>query len=116
MNAASFHYFLDRYYWTASDQLERSRNRGVVGDRSGHVIKLLVPILLLVSSQVWAQGTGQSAQTGSRPSATLRTGGIAVPTQPSSDPFRNPLMQGVPPAASSNRFRDNRTSVPLNPR
>jgi hypothetical protein len=78
------------------------------------MIKLIGLILMLLSSQALAQGTQQSLQTGGRPSSSARIGGYAVPTQPSSDPFRDPLGQGVPPAASSvPRFNNNRTQVPL---
>ena len=81
------------------------------------MIKVIAQIVLLLSSQALAQGTEQRVYGRGPPATSARTGGIAVPTQPSSDPFRNPLLQGVPPAVSSrSRFNNNRTYVPLNTR
>jgi hypothetical protein len=64
-----------------------------------------------------AQGTGERAQgTGERIQSGRGQQGRAVATQPSDNPFVNPIGQGVPPAVSTNpRLNDGRTSVPLNP-
>jgi hypothetical protein len=73
--------------------------------------------LLLIASLVFAtpalaqdkqqQGTknrSQSVPAGSR---------TPVATQPSNNPFQNPIGQGVPPAASANPSQNsNRTNVP----
>lgn len=80
-------------------------------------------ILLGILTGLWlvcsahAQGVQQGTQQGGvRSSAPVRTG-TGVATQPSNNPFSNPIGQGVPPAASSNpRYNNNRTYVPLNSR
>ena len=73
--------------------------------------------LLLIASLVFVtpalaqdkqqQGTtnrSQNAPAGSR---------TPVATQPSNNPFQNPIGQGVPPAASANpNLNSNRTNVP----
>ena len=77
---------------------------------------LLIAAALLYSSVGFAQGTQQSGS-GNRVSAGTATAGSSrgpVATQPSANPFQNPIGQGVPPAASVNpRLNSNRTSVPL---
>lgn len=45
---------------------------------------------------------GQASSCGTTQGGTRAPGtGVAAPTYPSSDPFRNPLMQSLPPAVST---------------
>jgi hypothetical protein len=75
---------------------------GVCMSRHGQ----LALALLLCSCAAFAQGTRQP-----RPGEHVRTSATAsgsVATNPSSNPFQNPIGQGVPPAASSNGYRRTR--------
>ena len=78
---------------------------------------LLVIALLLCSAPARAQGTQQpDPRAPSRPSAgaAAMTARSPAATQPSNNPFQDPLGQGVPPAVSTNRSQNNiRTSVPI---
>lgn len=69
---------------------------------------LIVPLLL--ATPALAQGTQQ--QQGAQHRQNVTTGSRnPVATQPSSNPFRNPIGQGVPPAVSSNpNLNSNRTN------
>jgi len=76
--------------------------------------KLTVAAMLLCSGVAFAQGTQQPGSTARNriPSGVARGGPVA--TQPSNNPFKDPIGQGVPPAASTNRnLNTNRTSVPI---
>ena len=78
--------------------------------------KLLVAALLLYSGATFAQGTQQSAPRRTSAGVATATGTSRSPvaTQPSNNPFKNPIGQGVPPAASVNTNQNtNRTNVPL---
>jgi ABC-type sugar transport system substrate-binding protein len=57
---------------------------------------------------------GQNAQKTNRPQGYYGTQSrTPVATQPSNNPFSNPIGQGVPPAASANpNLNSNRTNVP----
>lgn len=63
-----------------------------------------------------ALATPASAQNYADPARSPRRAGggymIAVPTQPSANPFRNPLAQPIPPAASVDQ-RNRRRNVPV---
>jgi hypothetical protein len=71
-------------------------------------LKLWFVIPLAFSAPALAQGTMQQGAAMTIP--TQRTAGVArtpVATQPlSSDPFRNPIGQGVSPAVSANSNRN----------
>lgn len=77
---------------------------------------LLVSVALSsLATEVSAQGTQQNG----RPQQGYSNQGYAsgsrtpVATQPSNNPFRNPIGQGVPPAASANSgLNSNRTFAP----
>ena len=78
--------------------------------------KLLVAALLLHSGATFAQGTQQSVPHRSSAGAATATGTSRAPvaTQPSNNPFKDPIGQGVPPAVSVNPNQNsNRTNVPL---
>jgi hypothetical protein len=76
--------------------------------------KLLVAALLLYSSATFAQGTQQSAPHRSSAGVATGTSRAPVATQPSNNPFKDPIGQGVPPAVSVNPNQNtNRTNVPL---
>jgi hypothetical protein len=56
---------------------------------------------------------GQNAQKTNRPQGYGTQSRTPVATQPSNNPFSNPIGQGVPPAASANpNLNSNRTNVP----
>lgn len=72
----------------------------------------ILPLILTLAAPAFAQGTQQK-------NTPVRTQGYnsgartPVTTQPSNNPFQNPIGQGVPPAASANpNLNSNRTSVP----
>jgi hypothetical protein len=75
---------------------------------------LILFVLILSSGAALAQGT-QQPNPGVQ-SRVWRGLGISRPpvaTQPSNNPFQNPIGQGVPPAASTNPYlNSNRTNVP----
>jgi hypothetical protein len=77
---------------------------------------LVAALLLLGSDAAFAQGTQQSHPR-ARISAGVATTGMShapVATQPSNNPFQNPIGQGVPPAVSTNGYlNNNRTYVPI---
>ena len=77
---------------------------------------LLTPALIsLVTVPAFAQGTQQNANgRQSSPSQNYARGSRSpVATQPSNNPFQNPIGQGVPPAASANpALNSNRTFAP----
>lgn len=74
-------------------------------------LRLLLIAPLVFAAPALAQGTQQGVKNQSQ-------GGIArsrtpVATQPSNNPFQNPIGQGVAPAASANsNLNGNRTNVP----
>jgi hypothetical protein len=77
---------------------------------------LLVIALFLCSTPAFAQGTQQPDPRthGSISAGTATTARAPAATQPSNNPFKDPLGQGVPPAVSTNRNQNNsRTSVPI---
>jgi hypothetical protein len=74
---------------------------------------------LLIAALVSTLAPPTLAQNSQQRNATVRSQGYAtgprtpVATQPSNNPFRNPIGQGVPPAASANPNQNsNRTNVP----
>src|SRR5258708_36706090 len=73
---------------------------------SGRWRSVLLPLrLLLIAPLVFAtpalaQGTQQGAKT--RPQNTIAGSRTPVATQPSNNPFHNPIGQGVRPAVSAN--------------
>ena len=72
-------------------------------------ILLIAP--LVFGSPALAQGTQQQGVK-NRPQGTVGSR-TPVATQPSNNPFQNPIGQGVPPAASANpNLNSNRTNVP----
>jgi hypothetical protein len=75
-------------------------------------LKLWLIIPLVVAAPALAQGTMQQGAT-NRPQGRVVRSRTPVATQPSNDPFRNPIGQGVPPAASANSNQNgNITNVP----
>jgi hypothetical protein len=66
-------------------------------------IKLWLVVPLVVAAPALAQGTNQQGATRSQTTGSVRT---PVAIQPSNDPFRNPIGQGVPPAASAKSNRN----------
>lgn len=81
------------------------------------VAKLLLSsaLISLLTVPAFAQGTQQNAN--GRQSHTspnyARGSRSPVATQPSNNPFQNPIGQGVPPAASANpALNSNRTFAP----
>jgi hypothetical protein len=72
-------------------------------------LRLLIALLVLTAPAL-AQGTQQGAKNRSQYApAGSRT---PVATQPSNNPFQNPIGQGVPPAASANsNLNGNRTNI-----
>jgi hypothetical protein len=71
--------------------------------------KLLIASLVLTTPAL-AQGTQQGA---TRRSQSIPAGSrTPVATQPSNNPFQNPIGQGVSPAVSSNPHQNgNRTNI-----
>ena len=65
---------------------------------------------LVLATPALAQGTQQGARSGSQ--NTPAGARAPVATQPSNNPFKNPIGQGVPPAASANPNQNgNRTNI-----
>jgi hypothetical protein len=80
-------------------------------DRKMSPLKFLLIMPLVFAGPALAQGTHQKGVS-AQPQGT--TGGVRTPvaTQPSNNPFRNPIGQGVPPAASANsRQNGNQTNT-----
>jgi hypothetical protein len=72
------------------------------------IIALVIPPAFAGSAL--AQGTQQRSVA---TQGTVARGRTPVATQPGNDPFRNPIGQGVPPAASANSNQNgNITNVP----
>ena len=73
-------------------------------------LRLLLIIPLVLASPALGQGTKQGTTNRSQQFTTgSRT---PVATQPSNNPFRNPIGQGVPPAASANPNLNSNRNVP----
>jgi hypothetical protein len=76
-------------------------------------LKLLLIVPLAVAGPVLAQGKPQQGVTTTKPQSTIGRARTPVATQPSNNPFYNPIGQGVPPAVSADSNRNsNRTNVP----
>jgi hypothetical protein len=74
-------------------------------------VRLLLIAPLILGSPPLAQGTQQQGVK-NRPQGTIGSRS-PVATQPSNNPFQNPIGQGVPPATSANpNLNSNRTNVP----
>jgi hypothetical protein len=74
-------------------------------------LRLLLIAPLVLATPALAQGTQQQAVK-NRPQGTVGSR-APVATQPSNNPFQNPIGQGVPPATSANpNLNSNRTNVP----
>jgi hypothetical protein len=74
------------------------------------VFNLVVITSLVLTVPALAQGTQQGAT--AQPRTSTGSSRTPVATQPSNDPFHNPIGQGVPPAASSNSNQNgNRTNT-----
>ena len=70
---------------------------------------LIMAAFLLIATPALAQGTQQA----NRPQNNTTGARTPVATQPSNSPFKNPIGQGVPPAASANpNLNSNRTNTP----
>jgi hypothetical protein len=74
---------------------------------------------LLIAALVSTLSAPTLAQNTQQRNATVRSQGYTtgsrgpVATQPSNNPFKNPIGQGVPPAVSANpNLNSNRTNVP----
>ncbi len=73
-------------------------------------LRLLIIATLIVATPAFAQNAQQQGARNRNVNAGTRT---PVATQPSNNPFQNPIGQGVPPAASANpALNSNRTNVP----
>ena len=73
-------------------------------------LRLLLIAPLVLGTPALAQGTQQPVK--NRPQGTIGSR-TPVATQPSNNPFQNPIGQGVPPATSANpNLNSNRTNVP----
>ncbi|MCP3472136.1 hypothetical protein NLM33_17625 [Bradyrhizobium sp. CCGUVB1N3] len=71
---------------------------------------ILVIVALAIAAPALAQNAQQQGVRNRSVNAGTRT---PVATQPSNNPFQNPIGQGVPPAASANpALNSNRTNVP----
>ena len=74
-------------------------------------LRLLLIAPLVLATPALAQGTQQQTVK-NRPQGTVGSR-TPVATQPSNNPFQNPIGQGVPPATSANpNLNSNRTNVP----
>ena len=74
-------------------------------------LRLLVIALLVFASPALAQGTQQQGVK-NRPQNSIAGSRAPVATQPSNNPFQNPIGQGVPPAVSANpNLNSNRTNI-----
>jgi hypothetical protein len=75
-------------------------------------LKLWLIIPLVFAGPALAQGKMQRGVT-AQPQGTVGRVRTPVATQPSNNPFQNPIGQGVPPAASANSNQNgNITNVP----
>jgi hypothetical protein len=75
-------------------------------------LKLWLIVPLVFSQPAFAQGTVQQGVT-AQPRKVISGPRYPVATQPSNNPFRDPIGQGVPPAPSANSYQNsNRTNVP----
>jgi hypothetical protein len=75
-------------------------------------LKLWLIIPLVFADPSLAQGTKQQGFR-TQPQGTEGRARTPVATQPSNNPFQNPIGQGVPPAASADSRRNsNITNVP----
>ena len=75
------------------------------------LLRLLLIVPLVLASPVLAQDTQQGKP--KRPPGGFAGSRTPVATQPSNNPFSNPIGQGVPPAASANGNQNsNRTFIP----
>jgi hypothetical protein len=75
-------------------------------------LKLWLIIPLVFAGPSLAQGTKQQSVT-TQPQGTAGRARTPIATQPSGDPFHNPIGQGVPPAPSANPNQNgNITNVP----
>jgi hypothetical protein len=74
-------------------------------------LKLLLIIPLAIAGPALAQGTVERGV--KQPQNSVGRARTPVATQPSNNPFLNPIGQGVPPAVSANSNRNsNQTKVP----
>lgn len=74
------------------------------------LMRSLIVAALVVATPALAQNTQQQGVRNRNVNAGTRA---PVATQPSNNPFQNPIGQGVPPAASANpALNSNRTNVP----
>jgi hypothetical protein len=74
-------------------------------------IRLLLIAPLVFAAPALAQGTLQQKAFQSRPQNATIGSRSPVATQPSNNPFQNPIGQGVPPAVSANpNLNSNRTA------
>lgn len=75
-------------------------------------VRFLLIASLVFASPVLAQGTQQGSKP-NQPHNGFAGAHRPVATQPSNNPFSNPIGQGVPPAASANsNLNSSRTYVP----
>ena len=73
-------------------------------------LRLLLLAPLVFAQPALAQSTQQGAKSQPQNSAVRSRSPVA--TQPSNNPFQNPIGQGVPPAVSANPSQNgNRTSI-----
>lgn len=73
-------------------------------------LRLLLFAPLAFAAPVLAQGMQQGAT--NRPQNTQSSQRTPVATQPSNNPFQNPIGQGLPPAASAkSNLNGNRTNI-----
>jgi hypothetical protein len=75
------------------------------------LLTALIMATLTTSTAAVAQGTQQQGQR-SQPQYPRRS----VATQPSNNPFQNPISQGVPPAVSANPNINNNSGLTNPPR
>ncbi|WP_284270143.1 hypothetical protein [Bradyrhizobium iriomotense] len=77
------------------------------------MIKFFLPaVLLTLSMSAHAGGAAQPSQSSSSNLSTAGNSRFPVATQPNSNPFRNPIAQGAPPAVSANpAINSNQTNV-----
>lgn len=74
------------------------------------LVIIIVATVVSLAGPAFAQGTQQNRNRSQTYTTHSRT---PVATQPSSNPFSNPIGQGVPPAVSVNpRLNSNRTNPP----
>jgi hypothetical protein len=76
-------------------------------------LRLLLIAPLVFASPALAQGTQQQGVKNRSQQNTISGSRTPVATQPSNNPFQNPIGQGVPPAVSANpNLNSNRTNIP----